>query len=174
MQGNRPASIVFLGHTGSRPRICFPNVIASYLARLLYECGRVAHWQRLAGLARLFRTGAFIAWPRCATRGPRNSETLPKLLMLLGPNFLVFSERRMKRKGNCSDFDSAIPWFESRRPSQQYLGNIVFCILGFSAGYHRGITANNSAPTERGAAGFLKSRRYWNNVYASVPQTPAP
>jgi hypothetical protein len=48
---------------------------------------------------------------------PAHSETRPNLLMLLGLNFAVFSESLLMRKENCSDFDSAIPRFESWRPS---------------------------------------------------------
>src|SRR6476619_6487359 len=56
---------------------------------------------------------------RCRLRAfpERRSETRPNLLMLLGLNFAVFSECLLMRKENCSDFDSAIPRFESWRPS---------------------------------------------------------
>jgi hypothetical protein len=42
--------------------------------------------------------------------------------MLLGLNFAVFSESLLMRKENCPDFDSAIPRFESWRPSNNFKG----------------------------------------------------
>jgi hypothetical protein len=57
----------------------------------------------------------------------RLSETRPNLLMLLGLNFAIFSELLLMAKENCSDFDSAIPRFESWRPSHpvRFLENTV-------------------------------------------------
>jgi hypothetical protein len=45
-------------------------------------------------------------------------EIAPKPLMQKGRNSPRFLKRALIHKGKPSDFDSAIPWFESRRPSQ--------------------------------------------------------
>ena len=45
-------------------------------------------------------------------------ETAAKLLKLLERVLAVFSKCALKSLDNQADFDSAIPWFESRRPSQ--------------------------------------------------------
>jgi hypothetical protein len=47
-----------------------------------------------------------------------HSEMTANLLMGKGPNFRDFSERPLINHANQSDFDSAIPRFESWRPSQ--------------------------------------------------------
>jgi hypothetical protein len=48
-------------------------------------------------------------------------EAAAKLLKLLEPVLAVFSKYAWKLLNNQADFDSAIPWFESRRPSQKYV-----------------------------------------------------
>jgi hypothetical protein len=47
-----------------------------------------------------------------------HSESIANLLIDLGPNFRIYSEQALISQKNWLDFDSAIPWFESRRPSQ--------------------------------------------------------
>ena len=51
----------------------------------------------------------------------RYSEWCANLLIDNGLNFAIFSERALNSVEKLSDFDSAIPWFESRRPSQPLL-----------------------------------------------------
>jgi len=46
------------------------------------------------------------------------SEIAAKLLMRTMSILIAFSECARIHKGKSLDFDSAIPWFESRRPSQ--------------------------------------------------------
>src|SRR5713226_9051993 len=48
-----------------------------------------------------------------------HTEILANLLNRLRSNFLNFSERALKHQVNDLDFDSAIPRFESWRPSQE-------------------------------------------------------
>jgi hypothetical protein len=45
-------------------------------------------------------------------------ETIAKQLKSLGHVSGLFSKCASKSLDNQADFDSAIPWFESRRPSQ--------------------------------------------------------
>jgi hypothetical protein len=56
---------------------------------------------------------------RSLTTGPaRHSEMTTKLLIVQGEKSARFSECALKLQRDYSDFDSAIPWFESSRPSQ--------------------------------------------------------
>jgi hypothetical protein len=56
-------------------------------------------------------------------------ETAAKLLISLEAIFGIFSKCTLKSLDNQTDFDSAIPWFESRRPSQtrSLIDRALFC-----------------------------------------------
>jgi hypothetical protein len=56
-----------------------------------------------------------VAGPKAFTQ---HSELVRNLLIWLETNFPIFSECALVLRENQSGFDSAIPWFESRRPSQ--------------------------------------------------------
>jgi hypothetical protein len=73
------------------------------------------------GIGRLGSAGApRTEWPNAS----RYSEMSANLLIELRSNFCIFSEYALKNKANHLDFDSAIPRFESWRPSQQILGSV--------------------------------------------------
>jgi hypothetical protein len=59
----------------------------------------------------------------CGTNLPSRSvfhlETPAKLLKFLERVLVIFSKCALNSLNNQADFDSAIPWFESRRPSQE-------------------------------------------------------
>jgi hypothetical protein len=59
-----------------------------------------------------------ISFARCRSKTSLNSERRANLLIDMSSNYRRFSERGLKSFINHLDFDSAIPWFESRRPSQ--------------------------------------------------------
>jgi hypothetical protein len=56
--------------------------------------------------------------PRLAATDIGRFEDVANLLIELQPHSSNFSKYTLTAQANQSDFDSAIPWFESRRPSQ--------------------------------------------------------
>jgi hypothetical protein len=84
--------------------------------------------------------------------------------MLLALHFLIFSERHLKTKENCSDFDSAIPWFESRRPSQPVASPWSASALGEKPRQFRSLAWVESVSASRKSPIF----RFWSEIIAPV------